>query len=267
MTVVASLPTSPALRDRIRTIYIDATLIGALLSIVLIAGIPLWILAHTVDRRRRTARRLTRALYGPLLRHYGRRFGKPPVVENPAGIDWPALGPSIIVANHASAMDIVALMQLPPGIGDGRVWAKAWPFRTPLLGTLMRFCGHLHVDDFNILPDAQQCLAEGESLLVFPESSRSRTGRLNRFRDGAFLLAARTGIPVVPIAIHGTHACFPPGQPWIYPPVIRLEVLGMLRPTPGDPRAHAHLKRQAFAMIGAALAGTSASATIEPVAA
>jgi 1-acyl-sn-glycerol-3-phosphate acyltransferase len=247
----------PALRDRVRTFYIYATLIGALLTLVLVAGLPLALLGRTIDRRRRIARRLTRAIYMRLLRHYGHRFGKPPVLDNPH-VNWRELGPCIVVANHASAMDVVILMQLPVGVGDGRVWAKAWPFKTPLLGALMRLGGHLHVSDFNILPDARECLADGESLLVFPESSRSRTGRLNRFRDGAFLLAARAGIPIVPVAIHGSHACFPPGQPWIFPPIIRLEVLGVLRPAPGDPRAHVHLKRQAHEMIQAALLGAPA---------
>lgn len=249
---------APSPRDRLRTFYIYVTMIAALLALVLLAGPPLWLLARTLDPRRRMARRVARASYVRLLRHYGRRFGCPPLVDN-ATVDFSALGPCIVVANHASAMDIVCLMQLPLGVGDGRVWAKAWPFHTPLLGRLMRLCGHLHVDDFNILPDARECLARGESLLVFPESSRSRTGGLNRFRDGAFLLAARSGLPVVPVAIHGSHGCFPPGQPWIFPPVIRLEVLGVLHAPSGDPRAHAILKRRAHEMIEAALAGVPAT--------
>lgn len=247
----------PSFRDRVRTAYIYGTFSASLLFLVLLCGGPLWLMARTTDPGRRCARRLARRLCAGLLRHYARLTGHPLQLDD-ARVTWPQAGPCIVVANHASAMDVVALMQLPPGVGDGRVWAKAWPFRTPLLGTAMRLCGHLHVDDFNMLPDARECLARGESLLVFPESSRSRTGHLNRFRDGAFLLAARTGVPIVPVAIHGTRECMPPGQPWFFPPRIRIEVLGVLHPAPGTPRSHVQLKRRARDMIRTALEGASA---------
>jgi 1-acyl-sn-glycerol-3-phosphate acyltransferase len=241
----------------VRTVYIYGTFFGSLLFVVFVCGLPLWLLARTVDPGRSIARRLCRAIYTRLLRHYARLTGHPLQLDD-SRVNWPEVGPCIVVANHASSMDVVVLMQLPAGVGDGRVWAKAWPFRTPLLGTAMRLCGHLHVEDFNMLPDAQECLVKGESLLIFPESSRSRSGQLNRFRDGAFLLAARTGIPVVPVAIHGTHASMPPGQPWCFRSMIRIEVLGVLHPTPGMPRSHIQLKREAREMILAALEGSPA---------
>ena len=79
-----------------------------------------------------------------------------------------------MVANHASCMDVVLLMMLPGELGLGRVWAKDWPFRIPLLGWLMRLSGHLFVHDFNILPDARDALADGSSLLVFPPPRERR---------------------------------------------------------------------------------------------
>jgi 1-acyl-sn-glycerol-3-phosphate acyltransferase len=90
-------------------------------------------------------------------------------------------------------------------------------------------------------------------MLVFPESSRSRTGKLGRFRDGAFLLALRTGRPVVAVAIHGTFDCFPPGQAWVYRPALRMEVLGVLWPEGSGERTHMALRQRARDMIAAAL--------------
>ncbi len=152
-------------------------------------------------------------------------------------------------------MDAVLLMALPAGAGLGRVWAKGWPFRVPLLGWLMRLSGHLFVEDFNILPDAESCLADGVSLLVFPESSRTRTGKVARFREGAFLLAARTGRPIIPVALHGSRESMPAGQPWIFAPTLRIQPLGILYPDRANPKSHAILRSQAHAMISAAVRG------------
>jgi 1-acyl-sn-glycerol-3-phosphate acyltransferase len=233
--------------------YIYATLWLGLTLFIVLLGPFLLIAAYTIDRQRRTARRLARLLFPNLVRHYC-WIKRLPLRIDPAPFDWKSIGPCIVVANHGSCMDSVLLMALPPGVGDGRVWAKGWPFRVPLLGWLMRLSGHLFVEDFNILPDAQSCLADGSSLLVFPESSRTRSGKVARFREGAFLLAARTGFPIVPVAIHGSFECLPPGQPWIFSPNLRIQPLAVLYPDATDPKSHAQLRRQAHALISQALA-------------
>jgi 1-acyl-sn-glycerol-3-phosphate acyltransferase len=260
MTAVPAPPSAPAqsatrrpgVKDRVFTFYIYVTLWIAVIIFVLLFGPFLLLADYTFDRRRALARKIARAVFRRLVDHFCRLRGDRLVVD-PAPFDWHTLGPCIVIANHGSAMDSVLLMALPPGVGDGRIWSKGWPFRVPLLGWLMRLSGHLFVEDFNILPDAQSCLGDGTSLLVFPESSRTRTGKLGRFRDGAFLLAARTGRPIVVAAIHGAHACFPPGQPWIFGPPLRVEPLGILLPIRGNPKDHMRLKREAHRMISEAL--------------
>ncbi len=254
MPIPMNPPDRVTLRDCVRTLYIQMTMVGALVFLVLGCGWFFWIAGHTFDRRRRIARRMSRGIFARLLRHYAWITGRPLELVMPE-IAWKELGPCIVVANHASSMDIVALMELPVPAGMGRVWAKGWPFKKPLLGWLMKLCGHLLVEDFNLLPDAEECLADGESLLVFPESSRSRSGKVARFRDGAFLLAVRTRRPIVVVAIRGTFACMPPGRRVIFRPVVRVEVLGVLRAGGGGEREHMELKRQAFEMIRGALAG------------
>lgn len=253
----------PRPRDILRTLYIHSTLLLALFFFMLFLGPVLLLAGLTVDRRRTLARRCVRAVFPRMIRHYCRLAGNP--LERRLGnVDFAALGPCIIVANHSSCMDVLLLMMLPLPAGTGRVWAKDWPFKVPLLGALMRLSGHLFVNDFNILPDARDCLADGSSLLVFPESSRTRTGRVGRFREGAFLLAARTGRPIVPVAIRGTFACMPPGQGWVFHPRLSIEVLGVLRGGANDPKAHAKLRRQAHALIADALETPAQAATPPP---
>ena len=230
------------------------TLCLALAGYVVLLG-PFFVVAGvSFDRRRRMARVAARGIFPRLVRHCCRVWGRPLAVDG-GGVDFSETGPCIVVSNHVSSLDALMLMQLPGGVGDGRIWSKGWPFRTPLLGALMRLAGHLRVEDFNLLPEARDCLSGGETMLVFPESSRSRTGKLGRFRDGAFLLAVRTGRPVVPVAIHGTFECFPPGQAWVYRPVLRVEVLGVLKADGAGEREHVILKQRAHGMIAAALAG------------
>ena len=253
-------PSRRSLRDLVRTLYMLFVLLLGLILFMLLMGPLLLLAAVTFDRRRLLARRSTRATFN-LITNYLARVSRSPIRVTGEKIDWKSIGPCIVVANHGSALDALMLMHLPAGVGDGRVWAKGWPFRLPLLGWLMHLSGHLRIDDFNLLPNARDFMAGGETMLVFPESSRTRTGKLGRFRDGAFLLAVRTGRPIVPVAIHGTFDCFRPGQWWIKYPRIRIEVLGVLQPGK-DARAHLALKRQAHAMIASSVEGLSAPSTL-----
>jgi 1-acyl-sn-glycerol-3-phosphate acyltransferase len=251
----------PKPTDILRTLYVYATLWLGVILYILLFGPFLLLADYTFDKRRLLARRISRAIFATLVRHYCWLDRDPLLIDPPPpdSFDWKSLGPCIIVANHASMMDSVLLMQLPPGIGDGRVWAKGWPFKVPLLGWLMRLSGHMFVEDFNMLPDAQDFLADGTSLLVFPESSRTRSGQVGRFREGAFLLAARTGRPIVPVALHGSFECFPPGRPWIFGPPLRIQPLGVLFPDTSNPKAHLDLRRCAREMIVTALGESAAN--------
>ena len=179
------------------------------------------------------------------------------VIENLPGQTIPE--PCIVVANHQSAIDILLLFQLSP---DARCWAKDWPFKKPLLGWLMRLCGHLHVDDPNVLEHAAASIRQGVGIYVFPEGTRSRTGRLGRFHDGAFMLAVQTGVPIVPVAICGSGRCMTPGYVAIMDVPITVRPLGILYADLTVPKAQLVLKRQAHSLIAAALnADATAPAT------
>lgn len=116
--------------------------------------------------------------------------------------------PCILAANHASAADIPILFGRIPI--QFRVIAKDSLFRIPVLGWCMRLAGYISIDRgsptkaMRSLKKAAEKLKTGLPVLVFPEGTRSRTGALQPFNKGAFLLAIQAGVPVVPVGIVGS---------------------------------------------------------------
>jgi 1-acyl-sn-glycerol-3-phosphate acyltransferase len=140
--------------------------------------------------------------------------------------------PCIIAANHQSFFD-------PYCIGLFSVHAptfavRAWPFRIPLYGRIMRRAGYLNIeeqDGESFLRKAGDALREGAVLIVFPEGTRSPSGELGRFRSGAFRLAVERDVPVVPMCIDGTGGLFPKGSRFGRPAPVRVTLLPPVRPS------------------------------------
>lgn len=134
--------------------------------------------------------------------------------ERPADIDH---RPYVVVANHESQADPFLLSWLP---WDMRWVAKEELFRQPLTGWAMRFGGDIPLrrgagDSVRtMMEECQRALAGGISVMMFPEGTRSSTGDLLPFRDGAFQLALRAGVPVLPIALAGTRQMRPKHSKW-----------------------------------------------------
>jgi len=119
----------------------------------------------------------------------------------------PSQGPLLIVANHLSLVD-------PPllGVSLGRkviFMAKKELFRFRLIGyfigSLGAFSVHRGQLDRKAMRQAYQVLADGLTLVMFPEGTRSRSGRLRPAFPGPALIAMRSGAPVLPVGIIGTE--------------------------------------------------------------
>lgn len=116
----------------------------------------------------------------------------------------------VIMANHQSLFDIPALLAAIPG--QSRFVAKRSLFRIPVFGWAMALGGFIPVDrkDRSTAKDsftaALDKLSRGASIVVFPEEVRSLGGRVLPFRRGGFLMALKSGLPVVPVGLHGTLA-------------------------------------------------------------
>lgn len=130
----------------------------------------------------------------------------------------PRDGPVILAANHISNADPVILgAWLTKRLGRRIHWlGKKEMFDWPFVGWLARNGGVVPVDragaDVEAFRQAQRVLDEGHVLMIFPEGTRSSTGRLQRPRDGLAMLALRTGAPIVPIGMADTDRVWPRGR-------------------------------------------------------
>jgi len=123
--------------------------------------------------------------------------------------------PAVIISNHVSALDIMAILALP---ADMVMMVKRWVWRAPVMGLIIRDAGYIPVDDYDaqsIIAQGAKCIEQGVSVMGFPEGTRSRDGKMQRFHKGAFELAAQICCDVVPVLISGTQSCLAPQTYWI----------------------------------------------------
>jgi 1-acyl-sn-glycerol-3-phosphate acyltransferase len=143
-------------------------------------------------------------------------------------------GPALFAANHESALDILAVVQsIPRGV---RFVAKRELFRIPVFGWYLRLGGHVEVDRRDhdravaSLAIAADKVRAGASLIVFPEGTRSPDGRVQPFKQGPFVIAVRSGVPVVPVAVTGAAGVNPKARIAVRPGTIRVTIGEAVRP-------------------------------------
>ena len=122
-------------------------------------------------------------------------------------------GPFVLTPNHQSHLDILALLGFLPG--RTRFAAKREMWRHPVVGSVLDTLDMVPIDRDNpeiAIAALQRADGTAGSLVVFPEGTRSRDGRLRDFKKGAFVLAIRAGLPVVPIVCRGTRRLMPRGS-------------------------------------------------------
>lgn len=130
-------------------------------------------------------------------------------------------GPIIIVSNHASYADGILLALVCRRLGRSvRLLATAGVFRAPLIGAIARRLGFIAVERGSAsaataLDRAAEALAAGEAVGIFPEGRTTRDPNKwpERAKTGAVRLALRTGAPIVPVAMVGTHRVLDKSHP------------------------------------------------------
>ena len=179
--------------------------------------------------------RARRLVAGSVSRGFLRAAGMHFTVE---GLERLPTTPCVVVANHASYIDaLAAAAALPP---DFAFVIKKEMMHVPLAGLLLRRLGSQFVERFNRHKggvDARRVLklaATGQSLVFFPEGTFDETRQIGKFHGGAFAAAARSDMPVVAMAIHGTRDVFPPGGLAVHCLPIRVQILAVL--TAGEAR-------------------------------
>jgi 1-acyl-sn-glycerol-3-phosphate acyltransferase len=144
-----------------------------------------------------------------------------------SGLDLvPSQGPVIYMGNHQGNFDINALTLAIPRLFS---WvAKEELFRVPLFGAAMRRAGYIPLDRsdgrkaLKSMRLAAERIAAGASVVIFPEGTRTLDGSLLPFKRGAFLLAAKAGVPIVPFTINGSREINPRNRLELYPGTINV---------------------------------------------
>jgi 1-acyl-sn-glycerol-3-phosphate acyltransferase len=137
--------------------------------------------------------------------------------------------PQLFVANHSGLHDILSLAAYLPI--QFRWVAKKSLFRIPFMGWHMRRSGYIPIDRENpreaakSIMAAAQVIRGGVNAIAFPEGTRSRDGELGKLHSGAFALALRTGVPLVPVVLDGSYRVILPKTLQVNPgTVIRIKI-------------------------------------------
>jgi 1-acyl-sn-glycerol-3-phosphate acyltransferase len=237
-----------------RTVFFLIPAIG--LYTVILGSVSL--LSTFVDRRGYFAHRCARAWSWLIL-------GTTGVTVAVRGEAPPAERSAVFASNHQSIYDIPILFWTVPH--QLRIISKASLATFPFLGWHLQRAGHLLIDRDNpgagVLKKMQRMVSQQASLIIFPEGTRSRDGRVGRFKGGVFLLAIDSGLPVVPVSVSGSRHVMLKGQLMTCPGHV---VVTMHPPieTTGMTRADA---RQLAARVQAIVTGAMPTAGAEDAAA
>ena len=130
----------------------------------------------------------------------------------------------IIIANHTSFLDILAIGMLHPKI---IFLVNDWVYQSPIFGKAVQLAGFYPVSSGieNGLEHLKRKVQQGYSLMAFPEGTRSNTNKIRRFHKGAFFLAEQLNLDIVPVLIHGNSEVLPKGSFIIKDGSITLNIL------------------------------------------
>lgn len=119
--------------------------------------------------------------------------------------------PSVIIANHASFLDLLRIISLHPKI---LLLTNKWVWRSPVFGALVRMADYYPVEEgaeFSI-EKMKYWVDRGYSIAVFPEGTRSYDDTVKRFHKGAFYIAEKLRLPIQPAIFHGIGYCISKGD-------------------------------------------------------
>ena len=137
--------------------------------------------------------------------------------------------PAVIIANHTSFLDILAMGMLNPKIV---FLVSDWVYNSPIFGKGVRLAGFYPVSQGleGGVEHLREKVNQGFSLMVFPEGSRSTDNHIKRFHKGAFYLAEQFNLDILPVVIHGNSEVLPKGDFIINDGLLTLKILPRITP-------------------------------------
>jgi uncharacterized protein len=137
--------------------------------------------------------------------------------------------PAIIIANHSSFIDILAMGMLSPKI---IFLVNDWVYNSPIFGGTVRKAGFYPVSEGleGGVEHLRQKVNEGYSLMIFPEGTRSESNQIKRFHKGAFYLAEEFNLDILPVLIHGASEAIPKGDFVIHHSYLTVSILERITP-------------------------------------
>jgi 1-acyl-sn-glycerol-3-phosphate acyltransferase len=142
--------------------------------------------------------------------------------------------PYVVMSNHASYADIVALFMALPVIPG--FLAKQELMRIPFLAAALRAGGHVLIDRGKresarqAIESAAQQVRSGKTVLIFPEGTRGDSDAIGRFKSGGFHLAKAARVPIIPVGLRGTRAIGPKHSVLFWPGTVEVHIGSPIMP-------------------------------------
>ncbi|MCL2041321.1 MAG: 1-acyl-sn-glycerol-3-phosphate acyltransferase [Bacteroidales bacterium] len=148
--------------------------------------------------------------------------------------------PAIIISNHQSHLDLMCIMSLSPKL---IILTNEWVWNSPFYGRLIKYADFYPVSNGieNNLDKLQSIVEKGYSIMIFPEGTRSEDCSIRRFHRGAFYLAEKLNLDIIPVILHGAGHVLPKKEFMLRKGEIHIHVMPPAPPSPpegGDVRIH-----------------------------
>lgn len=138
--------------------------------------------------------------------------------------------PAVIIANHQSHIDLMFMMMLTPKL---IILTNQWVWRSPFYGVIIRYADFYPVANGieNSIDTLSPMVEQGYSIVIFPEGTRSETGYINRFHKGAFFLAEKLGLDILPVITHGIGFALPKSELILRNSNVTVKILERITPS------------------------------------